>query len=267
MSPEELVHSAQLEEGLGALKAQVRDAPTDPHKRFFLFQLLSVMGQWEQAMTQLNIAADLDVNLGMFAHAGRRLLQAEALREEVFAGRRTPMILGEPDAWVSTMVQAARLLAHGHIDEALGERERALEAAPARPGRVDRQAFSWLCDADARMGPMLEGVVDGRYYWIPMTHIARVEIEAPSRLRDLVWLPTTFVWTNEGVSTGFLFTRYPGSHRAEDPAVRLARKTEWKDLAEGAQLGLGQRILISDTGDVPILEAREIEFEMQQGEA
>ncbi len=267
MSPEELVHAAQLEDGLAALKAQVRDAPTDPHKRFFLFQLLSVLGRWEQAMTQLNIAADLDVNLAMFAHAGRRLLQAEALREEVFAGRRTPMILGEPDEWVSAMVQATRLLAQGHTDEALRDREAALAEAPARPGRLNDEAFAWLCDADARMGPMLEGVVDGRYYWIPMTNIARVEIEAPSRLRDLVWLPTTFVWTNEGVSTGFLFTRYPGSHEADDPAIMLARKTDWTDIADGVQIGTGQRILISDASDFPILETREIEFVPDRGDA
>lgn len=257
-SPEELVHTARLDEGLAALKAQVRERPTDASRRFFLFQLQAILGNWDQALAQLNVAAELDANLAMFAHAGRRLLQAEALREEVFAGTRSPMVLGEPPEWMGRMVHALRLLAEGHVSAALDERAAALEDAPALPGSCNGVPFAWLADADARLGPLFEAVVDGRYYWIPQSHIARLEIEPPSRLRDLVWLPTTFVWQNEGVATGFLFTRYPASQHAPDPAVRLARRTEWTDLSESAQIGLGQRVLVTDSSDAPLLTCREI---------
>ena len=91
MTPEELVQAARLTEAMEALKAQVRDAPADASRRFFLFQMLAIDGQWDRALTQLNVAAELDAHIALFAHAGRRLLQAEAFREQVFSGVRSPI--------------------------------------------------------------------------------------------------------------------------------------------------------------------------------
>ncbi len=262
MTPEELVQSAQLGEAMEALKAQVRESPGDASKRFFLFQLLAIEGQWERALTQLNVAGELDANLGLFAHAGRRLLQAEAYREQVFAGGRSPMILGEPGEWMGELVQSLSHIGTGEFERAQRDREAALDAAPLCPATVDGRQVEFLADADARFGPVFEGVVDGAYYWIPMSNVARVELEAPSRLRDLMWLPATFVWRNEGVSTGFLFSRYPGTHRAEDDALRMGRGTKWTEAGGGIEFGVGQRVFICDGDDIPLFGSREIIFDV-----
>jgi len=42
--------------------------------------------------------------------------------------------------------------------------------------------------------------------------------------------------------------------------VRLARKTEWKELAEETYIGLGQRLLVTDEGEHPLLQCRVIDF-------
>ncbi len=267
MSPEELMQTARLAEAMEALKAQVRDAPGDATRRFFLFQLLAVEGQWERALNQLNVAAELDANMAIFAHAGRRLLQAEAFREQVMSGGRSPMILGEPGSWIVELVRSLSHLAGGDWDAAQRDRESALDAAPLSPGRVDDRDVEFLADADARFGPVFEGVVDGAYYWIPMSNVASIELEAPSRLRDLLWLPATFVWKNEGVSPGFLFARYPGTHRAEDDLLRLGRATQWKELGGGIEVGIGQRVLISDGDDIPLLGCRQFTFEHATAES
>ena len=44
---------------LAQLQDQVRAAPADPKLRIFLFQLLCVLGQWERALNQLNVASSL----------------------------------------------------------------------------------------------------------------------------------------------------------------------------------------------------------------
>ena len=73
----------------------------------------------------------------------------------------------------------------------------------------------------------------------------QLAIEPPTDLRDQVWLPVQFTWTNGGVSVGFIPTRYPGSATAADPMLALARRTEWIARGgpeDGWALGLGQRM-------------------------
>ena len=47
---------------LAQLQEQVRARPADPKLRVFLFQLLCVLGQWERALNQLNVATELDAS-------------------------------------------------------------------------------------------------------------------------------------------------------------------------------------------------------------
>ncbi len=63
---------------------------------------------------------------------------------------------------------------------------------------------------------MLEAMVDGKYYWVPFHRLRTLDIEPPADLRDQVWMPAHFVWTNGGESFGFIPTRYPGSEQAAD---------------------------------------------------
>jgi type VI secretion system protein ImpE len=118
--------------------------------------------------------------------------------------------------------------------------------------------FDWLADADSRLGPMLEAIVNGRYYWVPVHRIARIEIEAPADLRDLVWLPAQFLWKNQGDAVGMIPTRYAGSEASSDPQVQLARRTEWTETAPGVFHGLGQRLLATSEGEHAIMDVRGI---------
>jgi type VI secretion system protein ImpE len=88
--------------------------------------------------------------------------------------------------------------------------------------------------------------------------IARISIEAPSDARDLVWLPAQFTWTNQGEALGFIPARYPGSELIDDDSIRMARKTEWKEVAPQTFHGLGQRLLTTDAAEYGLLEVREI---------
>jgi len=94
METEELLRTGRLGEALAALEEQIRAKPDKAELRVFLFQLLSVMGDWKRALTQLNVAAEIDaVNL-LMAQVCRSALNCEALRAEIFAGDRSPMLRG-----------------------------------------------------------------------------------------------------------------------------------------------------------------------------
>jgi type VI secretion system protein ImpE len=113
MQAEELLRAGRLQEALEALEGKVRSEPADAKLRIFLFQLLAVMGDWERALSQLNVAAELDAINLLMAQVCRAALNCEALRAEVFAGKRSPLIFGEPEEWISLLVQANQMIAEG----------------------------------------------------------------------------------------------------------------------------------------------------------
>ena len=219
----ELLESGSLEASLTQLQDEVRRHPADAKSRVFLFQLLCVVGQWERASTQLQVIGELDAGALPMVLTYRGAAQCELLREKVFAGQSSPIVLGEPQRWVALIIEALRVEGRGAYAEAQQLREEAFAAAPASAGTLGGEPFAWIADADSRLGPILEVVI----------------------------------WTNGGTAVGLIPTRYVGSAAADDP-ICLARRTEWQERAPGLYHGLGQRMFATDRGEYPLLEVREI---------
>jgi len=253
---------------LAALTEAVKTAPSKAQLRIFLAQLLCVLGQWERAHTQLNVVAELDDTAGPMREMVGHALRCEKIRAAVFEGRRPPMLFGEPEAWLATLIESMLRAGAGEADLARSLSARAFDEAPASRGRIDGEPFEWIADGDSRLGPVLEAMVQGRYYWVPFNRLERVAIEAPTDLRDMVWLPAQLRFVNGGEVIAMLPTRYPGSERSDDDQILMARKTEWRsDGGDGERwFGLGQRVLTSDRGEHDLLSVRTIEIDSTQGE-
>ncbi len=267
MSAEDKLRVGDLEDALQELQNQVRKEPANAKHRVFLFQLLALLGQWERALNQLNVAGDLDAGNLAMVQTYREALRCEMLRAEIFSGRRSPLLFGQPEEWLALLLEAQRLVAHGSGAEAQALRERALEAAPTTPGAIDGVPFDWIMDGDSRLGPVMEAIVNGRYYWIPFQHIRSIAIEKPEDLRDLVWMPAHFTWANGGESVGLIPTRYPGSESSEDPEVRRGRRTEWLEQPGEAYIGQGQRMFVTDSGEFALMDLRAILFDSPPDES
>jgi type VI secretion system protein ImpE len=282
MSPLDSLHQGDLEKTLTDLQNQVRKNPADPKLRIFLFQLLSVMGQWDRALTQLNVCRDMsDANLAM-GQTYQEALRAEVFRKAVFDGTRSPLIFGKPNEWVALLSESLRVRASGKADESLELRNQAFELAPAVSGSIEvagsgqaaekgtdddettetGQRFEWIADADARLGPCLEAIVNGNYYWIPFDCIRRIQFDPPEDLRDFVWMPAYFTWANEGQSAGLIPARYPGSETHGNNQVRLARYTDWVEENPDDFVGFGQRMLATDTEEFALLDVRDITLDV-----
>ena len=260
MNAEDYLRSGQLEEALASLRESVKKSPADAKLRIFLFQLLCVVGSWDKALTQLQVLSDMDADSMLMAQIYTPVLHCEALRAEVFSGKRSPLIFGDPEEWIGMLVQAGQLVGEGKFAASRELRERAFEAAPAVPGKINDKPFEWIADADSRLGPVLEVIMDGKYYWVPFSRIQKVLVEPPTDLRNLIWTAAQFTWTNGGQSPGFIPTRYAGSETSSDPKLRLAKKTEWDQKDEELYVGLGQRLLATNETEFPLLELRTIEF-------
>lgn len=252
-----------LDEILEAAQAEVRRAPADPKHRVFLFQLLCVLGSWERALNQLQVIGELDAASLPMVHTYRAAIVAEEGRRAVFAGRIQPLILGRPERWIALALESLRQQNEAQLSQARALREEAFELAPASPGQLqaDRRIdFEWLADADPRLGPIAEAVIDGKYYWIPLSQVAAIVMEPPADLRDLVWTPAQFRWRNEGESFGLIPTRYPVSESHADDRIKRSALTEWVGVGDDDFNGMGQRLFVTDSEEVSILDLRSIDF-------
>ena len=254
----DMLRQGEIDTVLAQLQAEVRQSPSDAKRRVFLFQLLAVLGQWERAATQLGVVADLDAKALPMVQMYRTALDCEVFRTSVFAGAKTPLIFGEPEDWIARMVEALRLVGQGRYPEAERLRSEALEQAPAVGGEIDGQAFEWIADADSRLGPLCEAIINGKYYWIPFHRLQHVAIDPPEDLRDFVWMPVRLTFANSGETVALIPARYPGSETQKDGAIRLARKTDWVQVADATYLGQGQRMFATDAGEFPLLDVRRI---------
>jgi type VI secretion system protein ImpE len=255
---DDLLGKGDVQGTLVQLQALVKANPATAEYRVFLFQLLSVMGEWGRALTQLEVAGELDAGTLAMVQTYREALRCEVLRKEVFQGKRSPLVFGDPEEWIALVFQALQASVEGNSAQAKLLREKAFDSAPATEGTIDGKAFAWIADADARIGPFLELVMNGNYYWVPFHRMQRIQLEPPEDLRDMVWTPAHLTWANGGQAVGLIPTRYPGSESCEDTALCLSRKTEWKPLPEDEYIGLGQRMLATDQDELPLLDIRDI---------
>jgi len=255
---EQSLRSGDPAAALAHLQEQVRAKPADPRLRIFLFQLLCVLGQWERALNQLDVASGLDPAALAMAKTYGDAVRCEAIRNDVFDGKKSPMIFGQPDQWLALLIESLLESGRGAHGRSQELRTQAFEEAPSSEGDIDGRPFAWVADADSRLGPVLEAVINGRYYWVPFARLLTVQIEPPEDLRDIVWMPAHLQFENGGESVALVPTRYAGSDDAADGLIALARKTIWEEMAPDMYRGLGQRVLATDGEETPLMEVRTI---------
>jgi len=228
MTAAQLYREGMLNAAIQALGAELRDNPADQKRRTFLFELLCFAGEYDRAEKHLDILAGAGPDAATGGMLYRAALAAERTRNDLFARREYPRTAALPVA-----------------------------------GTLNGKPFESLEDADPRIGPRLEVYAAGNYMWLPLAHIASIEMQEPKRLRDLLWIPAL-------VHTGPQFRAMelgevlvpalsPFSFRHADDAVRLGRATVWEE-ADGEPVPYGLKMLLVDGEDIPILEIRRLEI-------
>jgi type VI secretion system protein ImpE len=176
----ESIRRGDLEEALAGAQALVRQSFSDPKHHVLLFQVQAVLGQWSRALSQLAVLEEMAPAMAPMVRTYQSAIKCEEQRASVFEGRQTPLLLGEPEPWMAMILQSLKLLVSGEPQAAAELRASAFATAPSRTGTIDGVEFQWLADADPRIGPVLEAILDGKYYWIPLSNVSSVQIEKPT---------------------------------------------------------------------------------------
>lgn len=224
---ERLFQEGRLADAIVALGDTLKNNPADARSRTFLFELLCFSGAYDRAGKQLAALASADPDAVISTAWYQVALRAQVQRQEMFETGKLP------------------------------------ETAPGGSvsGTLNGNPFRDLRDGDPRIGPRLEAIIGGRYTWIPFRHLVRVEIKPPGRLRDLFWAPAELEATAElGNYSGdvILPVVTPFAYRHPNEAVRLGRVTEWVELEGGLEAPEGQKLLLVDGEELPILELRSL---------
>ena len=231
MNSRQLFDAGKLNAAIEALGSELRDNPTDTQRRTFLFELLCFAGNHDRAEKQLDILSSGGKDAAMGTLLYRSALHAERVRAEMFRKQTFPL-----DA-----------AAEGDIS-----------------GTLNGKTFSSIEDADPRLGARLEIFAAGQYTWIPWQHVASIKMEAPKRLRDLLWIPailrTSEAFKGQELGEILLPALTPLSFDSVDDDLRLGRATDWAEQPEGDFIPVGQKMLLVDGEQVPLLSIRELEI-------
>jgi type VI secretion system protein ImpE len=236
-------------------QARIRTAPTDLVARSNLWQVFAARGEFDRARLQLDMMLKVDASWAMEVQGCHSLIDAEMQRSAVFEGRESPVCLGTPPPWFGALASALPLLAQGHIDAASRLLEQVRDQAEPCSGSINGEPFEWIIDGDARLGPCLEVVAQGRYVWMSFELLRQLKCEPPRELRDLIWLPAKLALDDSGDLDVFLPVRYPGATSEEH---RMARHTDWRALSGTFYLGHGQKCLSTDAEMTGLLDLREL---------
>jgi len=230
MNARELYQAGQLSAAVQSVGSELRDNPTDTRRRTFLFELLCFAGEYDRAEKQLDILAQASPDAATGTLLYRAAMAAERTRQTLFEKHDYPP---------------------------------AAAPTPVR-GTLNGKPFESLEDADPRIGARVELFAAGDYIWLPLAHLASIQIEAPKRLRDLLWTPalvrTGPELKDRELGEVLMPTLSPFSFRHSDDAVRLGRATVWDAGEDGQEIPFGQKMLLVDGEEFPLLEVRTLEI-------
>jgi type VI secretion system protein ImpE len=232
MIAKELFQDGRVREAQQALGAWLRTRPDDASARTFLFELLCFSGDWDRAGRQLDVLSEGSQQAELGAMLCRSAIHAERSRHEMFTEADAP----------------------------------SAEAPVSLSGTIDGRAFHDIRDSDPATGARLEIFAAGAYRRLSFEHIRSIRIEPPRRLRDTLWIPA-IIETSPSLHDGHLGevllpALYPFSWKHSNEAVWLGRETVWIE-----ERPLGQKTLLVDDEEVPLLEVGELEIAMTQAVA
>ncbi|WP_255551291.1 type VI secretion system accessory protein TagJ [Granulicella sp. dw_53] len=223
--------AGELDAAIKALDTELRMRPDDAGRRTFLFELLCFAGAYDRAEKQLNVLADANKDAFAGAMLYRAALHAQRTREDLLRNNQLPERDQEEGSFL---------------------------------GSLNGSVFSSIEDEDPRFGANLEVFIAGSYTLVPFRYIDRIEIAPPKRLRDLFWasamLTTTADFRLQDLGEVLIPTLAPGSSTSTDDQVRLGRATIWQTSDKGGEFPLGQKCLLVDGEEYPLLSVRDLRF-------
>lgn len=260
MDSKELIRAGKLSDARTQLIEEVKSSPANAGKRTLLFQIHSLLGEWDKAERHLDVLAAQDASRETGVQVYKNLVQAERRRLEVFRDGRLPSFVPETPHYFEMYKLACEKLRDGDIDEAVKLFDSVNEQIPVLSGSIDGKDFTGFSDTDIFLLFFLEAIAHEQYLWIPFEAIREISITPPKTLFDLIWIPARITtWSGLALNCQ-LPVIYAESFLHQDDRIKLGRMTEWSPIGGPFSKGMGQHVYMVGDDEISILDIREITF-------
>jgi type VI secretion system protein ImpE len=261
-----LFRMGRLTDAIAAANGAVRAKPSDPTRRLLLAELLLFSGDLERADVILDACGDLDPSLAVMAAEFRQLVRAETARRQLFSDGRLPEFLGGIEFGQQSALRALVALREDNA-AAAGQLAAEAEATRLHPaGETGGRAFDDLRDADDLLAGAFEVLTTtGKYFWVPIERVARLEFHPPRRPRDLFWRRASMQVTDGPDGEIYMPAIYVTA--PFDPAPtdtqRLGRETDWVQVGEsGPVRGVGAKTFLVGDDPATLMELTTLTFKV-----
>lgn len=257
----ELLNQGKLDDAVEAAIQFVRDNPAHSGAREILVELFCIQGDLVRADKQAEAILVQQPEAAMTASLLRQLIRAETARRECWQSGRVPEFIGEPDDSLKTALKA--LVAHRNEDpaEAHSLLSQLEERRTDRRGECNGKDFDDFRDADDFCANMLEVLTStGKYYWISMDKVEKLQFEPVNRARDLIWRQCHLIVDEGPDGVVYVPTRYINTDHAKESPERLGHATDWLGNEGAPVMGIGQRLFLADEQELGIMEIESMSF-------
>lgn len=247
-----------IEEAIELVKSHLKTAPSDRQARNLYIDLLVLVGDYERADAQCNLASTFAPDDVMGFAMLRNQLRAMAARAAWFTDAATPDFPQGP----SDLDKAALKLGIAHRQGSAQDTKAALEALEEvrgeRPMIWNGKPVSDFRDLDDRIPHALEVIMSGGgYLWVDFAKIASVDIEPIARPRDLAFRRAELQLVDGASAPVLLPAIYHGT--PAEGKLLLGRETDWVDEASGITTGRGQKCFLAGDELVSFHDAVKLE--------
>lgn len=223
MDASEHFRAGNLRAAIDAQIQKVKGSPADQGARLFLFDLLLFTGDYDRARKHLDVLNYDNPQAAAAVQCYQLALDAEKMRDAVFAGRAKPVFLrAVPDHAVGRLQALEKYAAN---DAAAGHDllAQATDLTPPATGTLNGEAVAGLRDGDDLLGPILEVLVHDQYCWVPLADVATLDLSPPKTPRDILWRPARLALRDQNETQALVCGLYHGSAKNPDEAVQLGR--------------------------------------------
>jgi type VI secretion system protein ImpE len=256
-SAKELFQNGQLQAALDVQIQKIKSHPADQAARLFLAELLLFQGDLERARKHLEMLQYESPQAQAGLELIKRAWDAEQERRKVLAGQAQPMGLKESPEHVKLRLMALEQYGQGHLAEGNQLIFQANQVMPQTAGQVDGQKVESFRDADDLFGTVLEVFSRGRYCWVPLEQVEKLNLAEPKSPRDVLFLPAHLEIKGGLEGDVLLPGLYPESSLHDDEEIRLGRATDWLGEDDQPIRGVGGKTMLVRNLTKPLVHIRE----------
>jgi len=262
MEIKELLSAGQLQESVAAATQKVRENPFDVDARSLLVECLILADEFDRADKQLDTIAYQHPEMVTGVSLLRQLIRGEMARQEFFLQGRVPEFVDLPDESIQEMIRASIFLRSGEMASAFEVYEKVEEGRAPTKGSCNGESFDDFRDLDDQLGQIIEVLTStGKYFWIPVSMIKKIEFRPIERPIDMKWRRAYVETTKENLDGEvYIPGIYVAAENKEDD-VKLGRTTDWLGSETEPFRGVGQKMFLVGEDSINLMDVQEIEFE------